>query len=150
MNTNCIALFFFGRLFPIADYSEVHNIDDSDDEPSYVEDRRNVQHQQMPSSSSQSAKNDMKLPAKSRYDSEQMLDEADAKYAAKSASIRFDSQCRNYLKNELQKHSASKLYRYLAVKRSIKWYVCHFVIILKLNHHINVYIDFMEIPTINR
>lgn len=121
--TNCFVSF----LCSILDYSEVHNIDDSDDEP-YIEERRNVQHQQIPSSSSShSAKNDIKLPAKPRYDSEQMLDE-DAKYTDKCASIRLGSQCRNYLKNELQKHSASKLHRYLAVKRSIKWYVFQFVI----------------------
>ncbi|XP_055321488.1 GATA zinc finger domain-containing protein 7-like isoform X2 [Sitodiplosis mosellana] len=107
-----------------SDYSEVHNIDDSDDEPSYVEERNIQNVRQLPptaSSSSHSAKIDVKLPIKS-YDNEHTFDE-DAKFGKHSAarvSSGSSSQCRSYIKSMLQNQSASKLQRYLAVKRSIK------------------------------
>lgn len=72
--------------------------------------------------SSHSAKIDQRQPTNARYDSEQRFD-GDAKYSSKKATARFGSQCRSYIKNELQKRSASNLHRYVAVKKSIKWYV---------------------------
>lgn len=108
------------------DYSEVHNIDDSDDEP-FVEER-NIQNARQVSAS-YSANIDIKLPIKS-YDSERTFEEDDkfGKHSAIQVSSN-SGQCRNYLKSILEKQSASKLQRYLAVKRSIKWYVCHFITI---------------------
>lgn len=38
---------------------------------------------------------------------------------------------RHFLKFELLKQGASRLHRYLAVKRSVKWYVCHIFYIEK-------------------
>lgn len=114
----------------ISDYSEVHNIDDSDDEP-FVQEGNPPNVRQMPPT--HSAKIDIKLPIKPRYDSEHTFDE-DVKYQAKHAMARISSQYRSHLKRELGKQSASKLHRYLAVKRSIKWYVyvLYFVIIPRL------------------
>lgn len=116
-----------------SDYSEIHNIEDSDEE-AYGEECNIQNVRQMPSSNS--AKNDMQLPAKTRYDSEHTFDR-DAKYSAKNASARIGSQCRNYIKSELQKQSASKLHRYLAVKKSIKWYVHNSHLITANSWHMN-------------
>lgn len=111
------------------DYSEVHNIDDSDDEAFEERNLENVR--QIPTS--HNAKTDINVPIKS-YDSEHNFDEH-AKFGKHSMSrdnISSNSssiQYRNYLKRVLQKQSASKFQRYLAVKRSIKWYVCQFLVI---------------------
>lgn len=112
--------------FICLDYSEVHNIDDSDDEP-FVEEQNIQSARKM--SASHSANIDIKVPIKS-YDSERTFEDDDK--FGKHSAIRVSSnsgQCRNYLKSMLEKQSASKLQRYLAVKRSIKWYVCHFITI---------------------
>lgn len=105
------------------DYSEVHNIDDSDDEP-FIEQRNTQQNmRQMPSS--HSAKIDIKLPHESYGNAPTTFDE-DSKFR-KHSSVRSNSQYRNHLKNVLQKQSASKIHRFFAIKRSIKWYVCHLI-----------------------
>lgn len=122
----CFAVFLLKLMFVLSrlDYSEVHNIDDSDDEP-FVE-QRNVQNtRQMPTS--HSAKIDTKQSNKS-YDNERSFDDEEdySKFRKHSSARSSSSQYRSYLKNVLlQKQSASRLQRYLAVKKSIKWYVCH-------------------------
>lgn len=123
-----ILILFVIFSFICLDYSEIHNIDSSDDEPSVEE--RNVQNvRQMSASHSGDRRIDFKAPIKS-YDSEQTFEDDDK--FGKHSAIQVNSnsgQCRNYLKSMLEKQSASKLHRYLSVKKSIKWYVCHFITI---------------------
>lgn len=79
--------------------------------------------------SSHSAKNDIKQSIKS-YDSQRRFHE-DTKFGKHSTaqintSSNNSSRKRNSLKQKLQKQSASKLQRYLSIKKSIKWYVPYF------------------------
>lgn len=101
----------------ILEYSEVHNIDDSDDEQ-YSEETNRQNIQRMPSSKSHhqiDAKSSDKPYDRSFDDDDDDDNEKHAIGQNQSGSYR------SYLRNELQKQSASKLHRYLAVKRSIKW-----------------------------
>ncbi|XP_031617830.1 putative uncharacterized protein DDB_G0282133 isoform X3 [Contarinia nasturtii] len=102
-----------------SDSSYVQNIDDSDEEPYIAE--RNIQNVRQ-IQSSHSAKNDIKQSIKS-YDNERSFDE-DAKFEKHSAiginSSSNNNRKRCYLKQMLQKQSASKLQRYLSIKKSIK------------------------------
>lgn len=109
--------FFFFR----TDYSEVHNIEDSDDEQ-FIEEQ-NIQNMQPSHGGTVNVK-----PFTKSYDDQHTFEED--RHFGKHPAIGIKSnssngQYRNYVKTTLQKQSASKLQRYLAVKRSIKWYVCH-------------------------
>lgn len=102
----------------------MHNIEDSDDEQ-FIEER-NLQNMRQMRLSHGGAVN-VKQSTKS-FDDEHTF-EADRHFGKHPAigikSNSSNGQYRNYVKTTLQKQSASKLQRYLAVKRSIKWYVCH-------------------------
>lgn len=91
----------------------VHNIDDSDDEPE-EKFTRNMDQTSSPTSAKYHP-ND----TENRYERNCYDDQEDERRYVDPTYM----QRRNYIRDVLQKQSASKLYRYMAVKRSITWYV---------------------------
>lgn len=92
----------------------VHNIDDSDDEP---EDKftRNMNQTSSLANAKYHPKETENRCERNYYDDDQ---DKERRYMDPNYTQR-----RNYIKDVLQKQSASMLYRHMAVKRSITWYV---------------------------
>lgn len=98
----------------------VHNIDDSDDEPE-EKSTRNLEQTSSPSIAKYHPKETENRYERNYYEyQEEQRSYVDPNY----------TQRHNYIRDVLQKQSASKLYRYMAVKRSITWYVfsCLFIL----------------------
>lgn len=123
----------------ISDYSdsnEIHNIDDSDDEIEAVpaqqqyHQRQEQQHQRPPPPSAIKNVFQLSSSSSSSYGGKMYVTEYPAEdHSRLKADLDRMRQMRDrhYLKNELVKLGATRLQRYLAVNRSIKWYVIDLV-----------------------
>lgn len=113
----------FHSTLDYSDSNEIHNIDDSDDEIEAVIPQQQHQKQQQPKvlqlSSPYSVKVDLKPPK--MYVTEYSVDDH-SRFKEDLQRMR-NMKHRHFLKFELLKQGASRLQRYLAVKRSVKWYV---------------------------
>lgn len=119
---------FFRSTLDYSDSNEIHNIDDSDDEieaviPQQQQQQQHHQQQQQSKvlqlSSPYSVKVDLKPPK--MYVTEYSV--GDHSRLKEDLERMRNVKTRHFLKFELLKQGASRLQRYLAVKRSIKWCV---------------------------
>lgn len=120
----------FHSTLDYSDSNEIHNIDDSDDEieaviPPQQQQQQQQQHQTPPKilqlSSPYSVKVDVKPPK--MYVTEYSAE--DHSRLKEDLQRMRNMKHRHFLKIELLKQGASRLQRYLAVKRSVKWFVCY-------------------------